>query len=253
MEFIEGDEDTQYERHTLPFSPEDTPPAIPPPPWLERFFGLWAEDIHRTLAEDWSVIRSPSLANFRDAVLRYRPFSMVHDYQRWRLEMRREAIRDGDSLYPEHTIYIETALDPAALEMTISSMGFADHDVIEEFYRYFYGLADAPVDDYAAGFVRPEKWERFESYGWDEEIERFDPSRKWARSVVIYQVGDGDMILLDPISGETAWVLLAVKPATGPFVAIAPSFAELLDVFARSPARRHLWLDYYRWLEMQNE
>ncbi len=243
MELFDGEEESRFEQYELPFSPEHVSLAIPPAAWIERFFGHNAAGVLRILEEDASRIRHPSLARFREIIFRHQPFAFVHDYRRWRLEMRR---KQGHST---RSIYLELPQDPEALRTVLSSYQFGEHELIEEFYTHFYGLEGSPTDYFNFGFYRPEGWERFESYGWEEDIERFDPGRKWARSLVIFGDGSGFLILLDPTDGDTAWLSLLTRPATGPFVPFTSSFAALLDMFVELSKDGSIWPDYYDWIK----
>ena len=239
MEIFEEIRESWHEEFLLPFSPGDGPLPVEPSPWIGRFFGLDANGVLRILTDDLAPIRHPSLAKFRDAALGYQPFALAHDYRRWAVGMiRRE----------QSFLYLQSPPDRGALEDIISSYSFAEHELILEFYSHFSGLRNGPADFGVGKFVRPEEWELFESYGWEEELKRFDPERKWARSLVIYKDGQGDVILLSSTSGDTVWVPLAVKPITGPFIPFTPTFASLLDTFAELSSYSGLLQDYYRWI-----
>lgn len=246
VELVEGEPETVYERYELPVSPGDIDGTLPPPPWIRRFFGLGADEVARLLADDWSGFRHPSLRNFRDAVFAYSPFALVHDNRRWRLGMRRGPIKRGNSTFGRTHVYIERSSDLAALRSVLASHGLEHDDLILEFYTYFYGFSYEPIDYIYNGFVRPDEWESFESYGWDDALREFDHDGKWRRSLIICHWGS-EMTLLDPISGETAWAVYTTRPAIGPFVPLAPSFASLLDTIASDASQAPIGLSYYDW------
>jgi hypothetical protein len=246
MELFPGIAESAYKRYELPFVPDVASLPVPPTQWIKRFFGLDADAVRRILIEDGSRIRHPSLKRFRDAVFKYQPFALVHDNCHWSLAMQR---------YQAHcmrTIYLESPGDTDVLKTILGAYDFREHALIEEFYTHFYGIAGSPVECCPSGFMRPEKWELFESYGWEEQVSKFDAERKWARSLVICKAGNGDSVLLNPTSGDTAWALLSMKPDGGPFVPLTPTFATLLDTCADLSRGITLLLDYYRWLERTN-
>jgi hypothetical protein len=243
MEWVPGMPWSEYESYPLPFAPTEAQlrAAPPPTPWVRRLFGLDADGVRRVLTEDAKSIRDPSVARFRDAVLKFEPVALTHDKEHWSLAMHRERSDCID------TIYIESPQDPALLETIFSKFAFAERELVEEFYRHFYGVSGSPLEECPSGFVRPEKWVLFESFGWEEQIKRYDPGRKWAQSLVIYGTGGGESILLDPVQGDTAWAVLAIsedKPSILPFTS---SFAAVLDMCVEAAERQYLALDFWDW------
>jgi hypothetical protein len=239
-ETMEAD-DRPFQHLDLPVSSGTVPMPVDPPPWIASLFGLDAEGVFRVLDKSLAQIEDPTLRRFRDAVLRHTPFALAYDAEHWYIGMRWE----------KRTIYLEPPPDFASLERVLAEYGFSEFEVIREFYFHFYGLRGC-LWEFCPLFIHPADWERFESYGWREQLENFGCDRRWERAVIIYSVGNGDMILLDPIEGDAAWALLSTCPPMGPIVPIAPSFKVLIDTFSATKERECVLLDYYRWLEMRD-
>jgi hypothetical protein len=237
-------DDERYEHFPLPFSPDPTLLPVRPSPWIEQFFGLDAPGVREKLLDHFATIRHSSPAAFRHAALKYDPCAIGLDSGSWCVVLGRK------HAYAERYLFLESPPEGPILERTLRPYCFGEQALIEEFYLHFYGLRNAPNAWAPARFVYPKDWRRFESYGWVEDIEKFDADRKWARSLVIYETGTGDMIVLDPVGGETAWVLLTMRPETGPFVAFTPSFGFLLETFAQNVDNISLMLDYYKWAKI---
>jgi hypothetical protein len=237
------DDDRPFQLLDLPFSPDTGSMPVNPSPWITRLFGLDAGGVRRVLEEDFALINDSTLRRFRDAVLTYTPFALAYDAERWYVGMRWKM---------RHVyIYLEPPPDIASLERVLAKCNFVESAIMREFYFHFYGLRGC-LWEFCSHFVRPSEWVRFESYGWREQLEQFGCERRWERAVIIYKVGDGDMILLDPIDGDTAWALLSTCPPTGPIVPFAPSFKAVIDTFSVLDDWKGVLLDYYRWLERRD-
>jgi hypothetical protein len=227
MPFRDKDiEESWYEEFRFPFCPGEAPLTPAPSPWIRQFFGLDAIEVNRILAEERANIQHPSLKRFRDRILLFQAFALAHDYKRWSVGMI-----NGQWNF----LYLPSPLDLITLANIISSYNFIEHELILDFYTYFYGIRNGPADYGIAKFHFPEHWDFFESYGWEDEIKRFDPDRRWARSLIIYSDGMGNTVLLSPTYGDTAWAVLTEKPPAGPFVPFTPTFASFLDVFPDAP------------------
>ena len=124
-------------------------------PWMKRWVGRAPDEIIRTLSMDWASIRHPSVARFRDIVLKFRPFALARDANRWYLGVNRRNDEEGR----DGTLYIESPLDPAVLEKCLAENHLEGDDVIREFFTHFHGVRDRPT--YAENFERPEEWEPF--------------------------------------------------------------------------------------------
>jgi hypothetical protein len=140
----------------------------------------------------------------RDVILSYQPAALVHDKRQWSLEMERGSRSDASKA----KFYLHGAQDPNRLDGILARHKFPEHEVIEEFYRHFYGIAISPTEDFHHGFIQPETWVQFETLGWESSFEEFDVDRKRLRSLLIYSTGTGESVIIDPVIGDTAWAVL---------------------------------------------
>ena len=234
--------DDNREEYLLPCASNELRSGAEPTAWIERFAGLDVDEVHRVLAADWAGIRHPSVVKFRDAILqKYRPFALRATECAGTSEL---VSRRG--ITKTHFSF-ESPPERQILESALASHDLTERELIREFYAHFYGMRNR-VGYPASRFLRPEKWELFESLGWHEEIEEFDPNRDWARAIIVYFASDGNSVILKP-DGEAAWAVHTHRRVTGPFVPIAPSFAVVLEQFV-DLADPYFMLDYYTWEEM---
>ncbi len=225
------------EQFTLPCSLADIPSSDDVTPWIGRFLGRQPDEILAIVKQDWSSITSPALVRVRDVILAHQPVALARRDGRWYLGLHRR----HDEYYAE-TIYLESPADPEAVKKTIEPYGFAERELMVEFYRHFYGLTNG-VGYPSSRFARPGAFETIEEFGWDEIIEKYDPMRQWASAPIIYQTSTGDQVILKA-NGESAWGLMAENRIT-PF---APSFEVLLEQLVES-YEHYFRLDYYQWIE----
>jgi hypothetical protein len=229
-------DDLDYDEFSLPCNLAQIPSHDDVTPWIGRMLGRNADDIRKILNEDWAQIRHPVLAHLRDTILTFRPVGLARREGRWYLKMRRTNEEYDD------TICLESPANPDAVKRVLDSYGFAEVDLIQEFYRHFYGLTN-DVGYPSSRFARPGEFTTIEEFGWDEIIEEYDPRREWAKAPIVYSTDTGDHVMLKS-DGESAWGLQAENRIT-PF---APSFGVLLEQFIEMS--RFYWaLDYYRWVE----
>jgi hypothetical protein len=228
--------DLDYEEFSLPCNLAQIPSPDDVTPWLGQMLGRNADEILKILNEQWAQIRHPALAHLRDTILTYRPIGLARRKSRWYLTMG----RSNDEY--DNTICLESPADPDAVKSVLDSYGFAEADLMQEFYRHFYGLTDN-VGYPSSRFARPGEFETIQEFGWDEIIEEYDPRLEWANAPIVYSTSTGDHVMLKS-DGENAWGLQAENRIT-PF---AQSFEVLLEQFIEMS--QFYWaLDYYRWVE----
>ncbi len=185
---------------------------------------------------EWAGIRHPSVAHFRDVVLKFRPFALARDGMRWYLALNRRD--EEEERYGK--LYIESPLRAAVLESCLADRGLAGFDVIREFYTHFNGLRQEPI--IAGNFEQVEEWSSLRDIGWDEES--FDPeyeamSAEWLDGLIIFTTRSGDMIVR-LADDRMVWALMAENRA----VPVATSFSGFLELCAEA-YDRYFCLDYY--------
>ncbi len=67
-----------FDEYALPFRIDDLRLANELDPWFARFAGLQADELTSILRDEWSAIRSSAVASFRDAIISFRPISLVY-------------------------------------------------------------------------------------------------------------------------------------------------------------------------------
>jgi hypothetical protein len=244
VEFWPGIPSTWYERYPLPFSPTAEQLTVPPTPLITSLFGLDAEAIRRFLVQSTEPVRHRPVMKIRDVILTYQPAALVHDKRQWSLEMERGSKSDASKT----KIYLHGAQDPIRLGDFLAGHRFPDHELIEEFYRHFYGIAISPTEDFHHGFIRPDMWLKFETLGWEISFEEFGVDRRWLRSLLIFSTGTGESVIIDPVIGDTAWAVLG-SSSEGPIIPFTTSFGSFLDECAKASQKSLLSLDYYGWAE----
>lgn len=108
-----------------------------------------ADEIVRVLSMDWGGIRNPSVARFRDVILKFRPFALACDDARWYVALNRR-----NEEY-EGTVYLGEPTRPADLEKCLATHGLAGHELMREFYSHFAELRTVPLQ--AGNFERPKE------------------------------------------------------------------------------------------------
>jgi hypothetical protein len=244
VEFLPGIPETWYERYPLPFSPTSEQRTVPPSQLMIRMFGLDAEVIRRFLIQSTETIRHRPVMQIRDVILTYQPAAFVHDKRQWSLEME----RSPKSGVFNAKIYLHGAQYPNRLDDLLARYRFPEHELIEEFYRHFYGIAISPTEDFHHGFIQPDKWVQFETLGWESSFEEFGIDRRWLRSLLIYSTGTGESVIMDPVIGDTAWAVLGSSPES-PIIPYTTSFASFLDECLKASQEGLLSLNYYAWAE----
>jgi hypothetical protein len=223
-----------HERFALPCSLGDIPAPADLTPWLGQMLGRDADAILGVLKDDWSQIRHPALARIGQVILTYRPYVLARREGRWYLGL----LRGDDDYFFRNVFYLESPADTESVQRILESYGFAEADLMAEFYRQFYGLTHA-VGEPSSRFARPGEFETMEDYGWDWIIEAYDPGREWARAPVIYTISTGDCVILKA-DGQSVWGLYA----EGRLAPCASSFERLLERLADS-YERYEPLDFY--------
>ncbi len=232
---IPGYEGRGWDEYALPSETIDLPRTQDLPPWIKQWIGLDPDEITRMLAMEWARVRYPEVASFRDVVLRFRPFALARDDQRWYLALER-----GSGEFERGTIYVESPLEPGELESCLASQNLADDDLMRDFYAHFHGLMNRPL--YSGNFERPEEWKSLRGIGWDEldfRAEYRSTSEKWLDALILYTTLDGDMVLRNA-EGRIAWVLHDENRV----MPLVPSFAEFLKICTEAYDRRSC-LDSY--------
>jgi hypothetical protein len=153
-------------------------------PWIARFAGLRSDEVTEILRHQWGEIRSPAVASFRDAMIAFKPISVIHSddddsngfYKGWWLRMK------GPRNYHEREteVFLQTRPDRTALNKCIDQYTFSEREVISEFYWYYYKLVNSI--DLIDLFI-PSPWPRIEGsvyYDYLEPGHRHpDPDREW--------------------------------------------------------------------------
>jgi hypothetical protein len=224
-----------WDEYALPSETVDLPRTQELPPWISRWAGLEPDEITPTLTSEWARIRYPEVASIRDVILRFRPFALARDDDRWYLALER-----GSEPFERGTIYLEAPLQPEDLEQCLARHDLTGDDRMRDFYTSIHGLRNEPL--YSGNFERPEEWTSLRGIGWDEMEflkEYRTTSAEWLDAIIIYTTRTGDMVLRNA-EGRIAWVLREESRVT-PWV---PSFAGFLKICAVSYDRRSC-LDYY--------
>ena len=225
-----------WDEYALPCKFTDLPSTEGLTPWMKRWIGRDAAEIIGTLSMEWASIRYPSVARFRDVLLKFRPFALAQDGTQWYLGLnRRDEDEDRDG-----TVYIEAPLHPVVLEKCLANQDLAGFDLIREFYTHFHGVRERPVS--AGNFERPEEWQPFRALGWEEDD--FEPEfrpmiREWFDALILHTTLGGDMVLRKA-DDQTAWILHEEHRIT----ALAPSFSGFLELCSES-YDKYFCLDYY--------
>jgi hypothetical protein len=227
----------QRDEYSLPCKIADLSSTDGLTPWMRRWLDHDADEIHRALSAEWAGVRHPSVGGFCDVVLKFHPFALAHHKRRWYLALKHP---DTERMVAEGTLYVESPLDPAALEKCLADHDLAGHDVMREFYTYFNGLREMP--GHSGNFERLAEWSSLRDIGWDEnefddEYQSF--SKEWLDDIIVYTTLVGDMVLLKA-DGRTAWVLHEEHR----IAPLAPSFSGFLDVCTKE-FDRYFGLDYY--------
>jgi hypothetical protein len=229
----------------LPFHLEDLDAAEGLPPWLSRLRGLTSDEVNDILTTEWSAIRDPAVAAFRDGFVKSRrPSSLVHFVgeahgDRWWLKMTRP---DGIN---ESECYLHSPPGEDVQNQWSFITNLPEGATVREFYSFFYNLSPG-LSPYSR-FFPPELWGRYEYEDWSrDDPDHPDPDGKWADAFYIFCTDTGDKILLSP-SGALAWELCAelrIVPA-------APSFSRFLERWGAAVGEwgdfnYDSWCDYNR-------
>jgi hypothetical protein len=213
-------------------------------PWLVKFLDMQSEEVAKALRLDWEGIHCPAVISFRNALLSFKPASLVHCNAKpggciesgWWLRLK------GPPNYHawDTEVFLHAPPDPSALDESIGHRDYPERDVLVEFCSYFYNMQNSMVGS-ASGFFPPPWAKLAESVFYQNFTDPYhmDPERNWEQACFLYCTDTGECVLLSP-DRRVGWYLSAEQRIR----LMAPTFSEFLEQCAFG-YRIYGTLDYY--------